>query len=340
MIYFISLLHADTKKDIVEKINILHTQHINNALKKESIECLLTSEEKKSVKLQYPQSIYEYYNMLLETNHSNAEPSRFIQNLLVDATRDKNTLATLLGLQLYFIKQCEKCEQIYNANMNYYRKYNPTLHDILATEGGSYAQSYVLQGEAFLCNALKHNNPNDFLLAYANLMMSGNHTRAINALLAGIAVSNDNVLLETFKFLGSHDIVFVKNPYGIYLLKRLALQNKANNFDIITSLHHFQNLKVLENNLTSNHITQMLLIRDMDIGRILSPFHKLATRETIAQYYDKQRHYEEMLHKNDVIIFDTATIQELKEYYRILTLKDRLRQVKYYPYATTYNYKQ
>lgn len=326
-------------QDLIAKIYEIYAQSTptHNIISQKPMQCLLNKQELKQITLHYPDTLYEYYNMLLETNRKDISPSKLTQDLLVKTIWDKNVLSTLLGLQLYFTKQCERCERVRDiTHFDYYRDKSTSMQQFLAIQGGNFAQSYVAQGEAFLCQALSTHDSKDYLLAYANLMMSGNHTRAINALLSAIAQSNDNVLFATFKLLIANDFVIIKNPYALHLLNALSLQNKSSNFNNIQSLPSFKNLKVLENSIDSDYILQTLLIRDMEIGRILSPFNKLANKDTIAEYYAKQQHYENEIKATNIQILQRATFDELMQYYKILELKSRLKHVQEYPYATTY----
>lgn len=306
-------------------------------IKAGSLKCALTTKEQRLAKLTYPSTFYEYYNALLETNRVDMETSKLTQDLLIESARYQNTPSLLLATQLYFSKQCERCERVRDFSMfDYYRDRHATMQKILFVEGGDFSKSYALLGEAFLCKALSKNGWKDYLMAYSNLMMAGLHTRAINALLQGIADTNNDVLYATLQFLVSFDNVVAKSEAGSYFLRILRLQKK-NSFKNIIALPYFQNLKVLEYNVESNFILQTLLMRDMEMGRILSPFDIFANGQTKREFWDKVQHYSKIINFGNTAILQNAKPQELKAYLNILQLKSRLKSIASYPFATTYS---
>ncbi len=305
--------------------------------KQVKLQCNLTNEERNLVNLQYPDTFYEYYNAILEINYAKDKMSKLTQDLLIESIRRNNTLSLLLGIQLYFSKQCERCERVREISMfDYYRNKNSTMEILLKTEGGSFKNSYVLLGEAFLCRGLERKNSNDLLMAYVNLMMAGLHTRAINVLIEGIAVSNNNMLFETLHFLMLFDNVLSKDFASAYFLSILKAEQKQSNFDIIQYLKIIKNLKVLEYSIESNYTLNAMLIRDMEMGRILSPIDKFANKDTIIEFFNKYEHYVQLINKGNVSIIENGSLDELQEYYKILLLKQRLKSISIYQYATAY----
>ena len=303
--------------------------------KTDSIKCTLTPQEKKIAKLTYPSSFYEYYNALLETNRVDMDIAKLTQDLLTESIRHNNTPSLLLALQLYFSKQCERCEKVRDLSMfDYYRDKNATMQKILFVEGGSFEKSYALLGEAFLCRALSKKDKEDYLMAYSNLMMAGLHTRAINALLQGIADTNDDILYATLQFLVSFDNVIAKSESSAYFLRILRIQGR-HSFANIMALPYFQNLEALEYDVASNFILQTLLLRDMEMGRILSPFDMFANKQTKREFWDKMQHYRQIIQTGNTSIMQNAKPQELQTYINILQLKKRLKSISSYPFATT-----
>ncbi len=333
----ITLAHDNNTQTLLQNIEALttiHTLPINT--KANTMQCMLTPQEQKIAKLAYPNTFYEYYNALLETNRIDMDIGKLTQDLLIESIRHHNTLSLLLALQLYFSKQCERCERVRDFSMfDYYRNKQASMHTMLMVEGGNFSTSYTLLGEAFLCRALTNKVGNDFLMAYSNLMMAGLHTRAINALLQGIAYTQDDTLYATLQFLVSFDNVLGKNEASTYLLRNLRVQ-KQHNFANIMTLPYFQNLQVLEYDVASNYILQTLLLRDMEMGRILSPFDIFADKKTKQEFWDKAQHYTQIIQEGNIYILQHAKPQELQTYLKILELKKRLKAAKYYPFATTY----
>ena len=101
-------------------------------------------------------------------------------------------------------------------------------------------------------------------------------------------------------------------------------------------LTYYKNLKVLEYDIASNFILQILLVRDMEMGRILSPFDILANQQTKIEFWDKMRHYKQIIQAGNDNIMQHAKPQDLNTYLKILQLKNRLKSVSSYPFATTY----
>lgn len=316
--------------------NLIETQKLPKNTKSDSIKCQLTQNEQNLAKLTYPQTFYEYYNALLETNRVDINTTKLTQDLLIESARHHNTPSFLLALQLYFSKQCERCDRIRDLSMfDYYRDKNADMQKILFVEGGNFEKSYALLGEAFLCRALSRKSKRDYLMAYSNLMLAGLHTRAINILLQGIKDTNDDVLYATLQFLVSFDNVIAKSEASAYFLRILRTQEK-NSFINIMKLPYFKNLKVLEYDIASNFILQILLVRDMEMGRILSPFDILANQQTKIEFWDKMRHYKQIIQAGNDNIMQHAKPQDLNTYLKILQLKNRLKSVSSYPFATTY----
>ncbi|RDU67092.1 hypothetical protein CQA53_02220 [Helicobacter didelphidarum] len=341
--YMFQLAIAQTtlsKEILLHKIQNIYMQDstiYNIKSQNSKLQCMLSKNERENAILDTSSAIYPYYNMLLEVNRNDIQSSKISQDLLMNAVRNRESLAMLLALQLYFSKRCERCERVRDISyFGYYYTKDFDMNKILSTEGGDFYRSYVLNGEAFLCNALEQNDPRDFLMAYANFMLAGLHTRAINALLHGIKTTNDNALFATFKFLTSNDFIMTNNLYGVYLLNLLSIQDNSNVFGNILSLRHFKNLKVLENHAPYNYILTSTMIRDINMGRVLSPFHKLTTHATLHEFYDKKRHYENEIQNVNLRILQNANTKECYEYYQILQLKQKLQRVTQYPYATTY----
>ncbi|MWV61550.1 hypothetical protein DCO58_08960 [Helicobacter saguini] len=324
--------NADISKDaILAKIQELYNAPLNE--KSQALTCNLTKKQLDEVKLDINSPIFPYFNALLELNTSE-KISKIAQDLLMQEVRNKDRLHTLLALQLHFIKKCDRCEKVRDiSNFDYYRFSNSNVQKLLYTEGGNFKSSFVLHGEAFLCKALESKSLESkkdsklaqyFLKSYANFMLAGLHTRALNVLLYGLSLTNDNALYATFKFLASNDIVILKNLNSVHLLKIMELDSK-NYFKNINMIRNFKNLKAIEGSLVSNYVISGLLIRDMDMGRILSPFSKFATQQTIDEFKQKQQYYEQELQDSSLKILKNATKQEIYEYYRILTLKERLK---------------
>ena len=109
-----------------------------------------------------------------------------------------------------------------------------------------------------------------------------------------------------------------------------------NGFLNFISLPYFKDLQVLEYGIESNAILQALLMRDMEMGRILSVFDMFATEETKKEFWDKKNHYSTLIHAGNMRILENATIKELEIYLKILKLKKRIKEVNSYPFATTY----
>lgn len=319
-----------TKKEILEKIQAIYNSSKNNIKEQntQNLKCNLSKEKLDSITLDLSEPIFPYYNILLEIDNGK-KASKLAQDLLMKEAKNNNSSAIILALQLYFTRQCERCEKIRDiSNFDYYRFSDSNIAKLLSTEGGSFNNSFVLKGEAFLCRALESKidskAANLYINSYVNFMLAGLNTRAINVLMQGLKKTNDNVLFATFKFLASNDIVIINNIYGIYLLNILELDSKKH-FNNISILNHFKNLKVIEGDVVSNYVILGLIIRDMNMGRILSPFNKLATNETKEEFKNKLTHYENELKKANLRILQNANAKEIYEYYKILQFKEVLK---------------
>lgn len=325
------------KQALLQEINALTSMQITpKNIKKGTLKCALTQKEKDSIKLSYPKTFYEYYNALLEINRTDMDISKLTQDLLIESVRYKNTPSLLLAMQLYFSKQCDRCERVRDfSGFDYYRDKKAPMQRLLMIEGGALESSYALLGEAFLCQALKTKNENDFLMAYSNLMMAGLHTRAINVLLQGLESTRGDMLYSTLQFLVSFDSVIRKHEITAHFLRILRVKGE-NSFLNLMSLPYFKDLQVLEYGIESNAILQALLMRDMEMGRILSVFDMFATEETKKEFWDKKNHYSTLIHAGNMRILENATIKELEIYLKILKLKKRIKEVNSYPFATTY----
>lgn len=342
------------KQDFTKKVSMNHNaqsaqillqniQSVLNAPQKPlkqtqgAMRCTLTPQEQKLAILTYPSTFYEYYNALLERNRVDMDTSKLTQDLLMESVRHHNTPSMLLALQLHFSKQCERCDKIRDLSaFDYYRDKNAPMQRLLMVEGGSFATSYALLGEAFLCRALTSGQGRDYLMAYSNLMMAGLHTRAINALLQGIATSNDDMLYATLQFLLSFDYVFAKNEAGAYFIRILRVQKK-HTFANIMALPHLQNLRVIEyDDVASNAILQALMTRDLEMGRILLPLDRFATEQSIQEFWQKLQHYSQAIKAGNAQILGRANAQELQEYLKIIQLKARLKTIGQYPFALMY----
>lgn len=327
-------MNSDTTSQIIN--SIIANQILPKNTKSDSLKCALTKKEQNLAKLAYPSTFYEYYNALLEVNRVDMDIAKLTQDLLIESVRYHNTPSLLLSLQLYFSKQCERCERVRDLSMfDYYRDKNSAMQKILFVEGGSFDKSYALLGEAFLCRALSKKVGTDYLMAYSNLMMAGLHTRAVNVLLQGIADTNDDMLYATLQFLVSFDNVIAKSDASAFFLRILRMQGE-NSFSNIIALPYFQNLEVLEYDTSSNFILQTLLMRDMEMGRIISPFDIFASKQTKKEFWDKVQHYRQIIQAGNTNIMQKANLQELQSYLNILQLKERLKSISSYPFATTY----
>ncbi len=325
------------KQALLQEINTLtNMQTKPTNAKKGTLKCTLTQKEKDSIKLVYPKTFYEYYNALLEINRTDMDISKLTQDLLIESVRYKNTPSLLLAMQLYFSKQCDRCERVRDfSGFDYYRDKKAPMQRLLMVEGGAFESSYALLGEAFLCQALITKNENDFLMAYSNLMMAGLHTRAINALLQGLESTRGDMLYSTLQFLVSFDSVMRQHKITAHFLRILRVKGE-NGFLNFISLPYFQDLQVLEYGIESNAILQTLLMRDMEMGRILSIFDIFTTEETKKEFWDKHNHYLALIHAGNMRILQNATPKELESYLKILRLKKRIKEVDSYPFATTY----
>lgn len=334
-----------SKEALLTKIQeIYNEKNENNSSAK--LTCLLSQKEINEINLDINSPIFAYLNALLELN-INENLSKQSQDLLMQEVRNKDRLALLLALQLYFLRKCERCEKVRDiSNFDYYRFNNYNAEKLLYTEGGNYKNSFALYGEAFLCKGLDSikdskqdsKNAQYFLKSYANFMLAGLHTRAINTLMTGLLHTNDSTLYATFKFLASNDIVIKKNLENVYVLNIMALDSK-NYFKNINSLANFKHLYVLESSVFSNYIIQGLMIRDMNMGRVLSPFDRLANNESVCEYFEKERHYENEIKKINSDILRKSSEKEIYEYYRILLLKQKLKTQTNYEYARKYDKK-
>lgn len=325
------------KQALLQEINTLTSMQITpKNIEKGTLKCALTQKEKDSIKLSYPKTFYEYYNALLEINRTDMDISKLTQDLLIESVRYKNTPSLLLAMQLYFSKQCDRCERVRDfSGFDYYRDKKAPMQRLLMIEGGGFESSYALLGEAFLCQALITKNENDFLMAYSNLMMAGLHTRAINVLLQGLESTRGDMLYSTLQFLVSFDSMIRKHEITAHFLRILRVKGE-NSFLNLMSLPYFKDLQVLEYGIESNAILQALLMRDMEMGRILSVFDMFATEETKKEFWDKKNHYSTLIHAGNMRILENATIKELEIYLKILRLKKRIKEVNSYPFATTY----
>ncbi len=338
-LYTASINEKEAKQILLSSISELKINKHNptNQKGQADIKCNLTRTERDNANLQYPDTFYEYYNAILEINYSKNKMSKLTQDLLMESIRHNNTLSLLLGIQLYFSKQCERCERVRDiSNFDYFRNKQVAMKTLLHMEGGSFKESYALVGEAFLCRGLERKDSNDLLIAYANLMMAGLHTRAINALIESIYLDNNDMSFETFHFLVSFDSVLPKNLTKWHLLGLLRAQHKKSNFNIMQYLHIFNNLEVLEYGIESSYTIQAIIMRDLEMGRILSPFDKFSNQDTIKEFWNKYNHYEQAIQDANHLILSRANVKELQEYYKILLLKQRLKNIKLYKYATTY----
>lgn len=326
------------KQILLQEINTLTSiQAIPTNTRKNTLQCILTTEERDSIQLTYPETLYEYYNALLETNRRDIDISKLTQDLLIESIRHGNTPSKLLAMQLYFSKQCERCERVRDFSVfDYYRDKKSHMQTLLMSEGGSFETSYALLGETFLCHALETKNESDFLMAYSNLMMAGLHTRAVNILLQGLESTKSDILYSTLQFLTSFDSVIAKHEITTHFLRVLRIKGQ-HSFANIIKLPYFKDFEVLEYGIESNAILQTLLIRDMEMGRILSVFDRFATKQTQKEFWDKEKHYSTLIHTGNMHILQNATTKDLKAYLKILKLKKRIKEVGNYPFATTYH---
>lgn len=343
---FCSMLNA--KDTILRDIKEIYEKDSINLKGSKKLECALSSEELRLAKLDSNTPLFPYYNMLLSLE-SKKSPDKISQDLLMQEVRNKQALATLLALQTYFIKKCERCDRVRDiSNFDYYRFADSKIKKILSVEGGDFAHSYALNGEAFLCKALKDSAKfmeskkaaiaYNFLNAYANFMLAGLNTRALDSLIYGIKVTNDNTLFATFKFIFSHDLMSGNNPNAIYLLNILELDSN-NHFANIAAIKYFRNLKAIEGSIVSNYVIWGLALRDMDMGRMLSPFSKFATLETLGEFKEKFSHYESTLKRANLKILEsTNDTKALNEYYKILKLKKRLKSKAPYGFVERYGF--
>lgn len=354
LILYAKIYAIESKRDLLSQIENLYNAKSSINIKRSALKCTLTPKELNEAKLDFSTPIFPYINALLELN-TKGYINKVSQDLLMQEAKYKEPLAMLLALQLYFIRKCERCEKIRDiSSFDYYRFAESSIEKILNTEGGSFRHSYALKGEAYLCRALESKKDSkdfkayNFLHAYANLMLAGINTRAINALLEGIKRSNDISLYATFMFLISHDIVVENNINSAYVLNLLSVDSK-NYFSNISLIKNLTNLSALEGNVLYDYVTFGLLIRDMEMGRIISPFSKFSTKESLDEFLSKARHYKNeikkanlrILKKEPLDIYQNVNkdtyIETLREYLRILQLKSRLKSQPHPFYVNGYH---
>lgn len=320
------------KDDLKPELNAIKTLYSVELKPINLPSCTLNKSSLNAIKLDTTSPVFPYFNALLELNANN-KLSKVSQDLLMQEVRNKDRLAMLLALELYLLKKCERCEKVRDiSNFDYYRFSNSNTQKLLFAEGGDFNNSFVLHGEAFLCKGLDSNKAQYFLKSYANFMLAGLNTRAINTLLLGIERTNDNVLYATFRFLIAHNIVLPQSVEGAYLLDIMRLDSK-DYFRNISLLRNFSNLSVIEGGVASSYIILGLMIRDMDMGRVISPFDVLANNSTIREYYDKQKYYEKEIEAVNLKILQNANENEINEYKKILTLKQKLKSQSIYQYV-------
>lgn len=267
--------------------------------------------------------------------------------LMLDAQLD-NPLALLLSLQLHFAKLCERCEKARRiSGLEAYYKRESSPANLLEAQGLAkleVSNSPAFKGEAFLCRGLESKKPLDFLFAYANFYLAGLNTRAVNALLEGLALSHEisyetRILLDSFMFLALRDLVIAREPLVV-----LRLQGLVNTYvlaggkgvdlkSLISSLPHFQNLLVLEYNLGADFVLNSLLTNDMETRRILSPLNPLRNQESIEEFLEAKKKHNSWVEAHLFRLLKRASNEELEAYSRLLKLKKRLKDAKQYPHA-------
>ncbi|RDU72941.1 hypothetical protein CQA66_03425 [Helicobacter aurati] len=374
---------TDSKKKmaIAQSIQSIYNQKAFNHSSPTQLSCLLSPQERAKINSSYnKKEIYAYATILRELNTSqivNAdinnqqnppyydETPKISQDILMENARDSNPAALLLGLQLYFSKKCQRCDKIQEwSKMGFYYKRHASFIDILESEGltssdSSFLHSYVFRGEAFLCKALTSRDPLDFLFAYIHLSLAGIHTRAINILLEGLKQNTtisygSKILLDTFLFLSSHDFIMQNNYLAVLALQHRIEQSfthqrrskiliTPNILSLIQSLPNFKNILVLEYNVGANFILTSLLIKDMESKKILSPLHKLSNTASKKEFFAAQYKYTAQISHYLFNLLPQGTFNQLQTYYKILSLKKKLKQASQYPYAKRYiesNYEQ
>ncbi|TLE00612.1 hypothetical protein LS73_004175 [Helicobacter muridarum] len=355
------------KTEILQNIKTLYKeQALSNSSTIVPLSCMLSSKDISRIDVSYNKrdilayaiAISEANALMLESRYSmdsnhKKEIPKSSQSILIESARSLNAPSILLTLQLYFSRQCPRCDVIRDiSRANFYYKRGVSFTDVLESEGlfGTHLlfDSYVFKGEAFLCRALKTREPLDFVFAYANLFLAGLHTRAINAILEGLSHSynvsyESRVLLDTFLFLSSINYILQDNHLLTPKLKDIILRYSNNSGNIsllksIQSIPNFKSIVVLEYDVGSNFILAGSLARDMESKKLISPLSKLSSYDTIDEFLSYKEKYIRQISNSIFEMLPKASLSQLRAYINILMMKEKLKRLNQYPHAKRYIY--